>query len=545
MTSINKVYLFLIITSISAKSLTTRHSYNTLIDENSINHATPHITNLLRNKTDGFSSEEKQKLQILGLTEKDGKFKAIQPTDLDQNYNTEHFIFYYTLEGNDAVESLEYIIEMGYVYEEVWKFYIDTLGYDPPPLGENNFYQIYVQNLPSFYFGITYTTDGVISEPSCLSFIKMRNNYSASQFSLLTELENIKVTAVHEFFHAIQFGYNCYEKLWMMEATAVWSEDKLYDNINDLYRYIPSWFNNPQTPLNDETSHMYGSFIFFQYLDEHHGGVNTIKSCWEYSRQLASSQADMSILAIDNALKDENSSFNQAHSRMRIANLIMSNNSTLGPYAYHEADGYKSVIENISQQMILFESGDDKIIQNLYSREFSSSYYDIISESSFSIELIDDQNNFQLTSVTKKSNQDDWDIRVSDNINIDPTINFEWIKLIITSNSFNDINPSYTFKIMDGYSEDFTFFPPYPNPSINESINFKIQVISPQIIELKLFNLLGERVWFENILFNESQIREITWNGRNQKGESSSSGVYFLNIKGKKSTKSFKLIRLK
>ena len=59
-----------------------------------------------------------------------------------------------------------------------------------------------------------------------------------------TELENIKVTAVHEFFHSIQFSYNCFERLWIMEASAVWSEDQLYNGVNDHYRYLNSWFQN-------------------------------------------------------------------------------------------------------------------------------------------------------------------------------------------------------------------------------------------------------------------------------------------------------------
>ena len=51
-----------------------------------------------------------------------------------------------------------------------------------------------------------------------------------------------------------------------MEATAVWSEDELYNNVNDHYRYISSWFSNINKSLDDESSHMYGSFIFFNIL---------------------------------------------------------------------------------------------------------------------------------------------------------------------------------------------------------------------------------------------------------------------------------------
>ena len=45
--------------------------------------------------------------------------------------------------------------------------------------------------------------------------------------------------------------------------------DELFDGINDLYRYLPSWFSNPNKPIDDESNHMYGTFIFFQYIDEH------------------------------------------------------------------------------------------------------------------------------------------------------------------------------------------------------------------------------------------------------------------------------------
>ena len=118
----------------------------------------------------------------------------------------------------------------------------------------------------------------------------MHNSYSSSQFNSLSEFENIKVTAVHEFFHSIQFDYNCYSfdhGLWFMEATAVWSEDELYNGINDLYRYMPAWFSNPDRPINDQSSHMYGTFILFQYIDEHLGGPETIKACWENSRDIS------------------------------------------------------------------------------------------------------------------------------------------------------------------------------------------------------------------------------------------------------------------
>ena len=47
---------------------------------------------------------------------------------------------------------------MGEIFEQVWLFFMDTLEFDPPvsdPLENNDLYNIYVENLPSYYFGIT------------------------------------------------------------------------------------------------------------------------------------------------------------------------------------------------------------------------------------------------------------------------------------------------------------------------------------------------------------------------------------------------------
>ena len=42
-------------------------------------------------------------------------------------------------------------------------------------------------------------------------------------------IENLQFTAAHQFFHAIQFGYDAYEDAWFMEGTAAWIEDEVYD----------------------------------------------------------------------------------------------------------------------------------------------------------------------------------------------------------------------------------------------------------------------------------------------------------------------------
>ena len=66
------------------------------------------------------------------------------------------------------------------------------------------------------------------------------NDYSRGEFPTNTPEENLQVTAAHEYFHAVQFGYDVAEDGWVMEATATWAEDELYDGVNDNVQYLRS-----------------------------------------------------------------------------------------------------------------------------------------------------------------------------------------------------------------------------------------------------------------------------------------------------------------
>ena len=109
----------------------------------------------------------------------------------------------------------------------------------------------------------------------------MRNSYN--NFNQLSEIENIQTTIAHEFFHSVQLGYDGWEKQWLLEATAVWMEEEMFDDINDVHQYMTDWFRYPYRSLDEEGSRAYGSYIFFEYIDQHMGGNNTIKSLFELS----------------------------------------------------------------------------------------------------------------------------------------------------------------------------------------------------------------------------------------------------------------------
>lgn len=544
---------FISIALVYGNGITSQQSFSELFNIKSRIHATPHIANLVRNGPDQISISEQARLKDLGLNIKNNQLLAERPEGLERTYSTEHFLFHYTLDDSyNAVDNENYVQEMAEVFEQVWDFFADSLWFDQPPsdngIGGSDLYDIYIMNLPSGYFGITYTSNAEIGELSCSSFIKMRNSYDATVFSIHTELENIQVTAVHEFFHAIQFGYNCYERFWFMEATAVWSEDELFDQVNDLYRYMPSWFSNSGKPLDTEDTHMYGSFIFFQYIDEHLGGRETINQCWERSRYNANTTSDISFQSIDEALISKNSSFVDAFNRMRIANRILSSSLNAGIYRYEEADEYPVEQPGVKEH-IIYNQYDTESILNPKLKLYASDYYKLDSYTPVSISISSDSDpitDLSISSIIKHENEIKWTVRKGDQINIDPSLGIDYLSLLISNVNDRYESLDYRLTLRDGYLEDFTLFHPYPNPQIgNNSIHIDMQIISPQYIKIEIFNTLGQNIWSLKKKFNKPEVSTITWNGKNIDGENVPNGIYLIKASGKSKRYTKKVTYLK
>ena len=513
--------------------------------------------------TDLIRGEKTQSIRVLdttalGLSNNHNNINLVLPSAYDDSLETNHFRFYFTLgqESTHAIDSLEYVIAMSGIFEQVWSFFIDTLHFSPPPGIDypNNKYNIYIENINPNYFGLTYSINDGPDDPGCGSYIKMRNSYSGPAFSENTEVENIKVTAVHEFFHAIQFGYNCWEDFWFMEATAVWSEDELYNNINDLYRYLPQWFSNPNTSIETEGYYMYGTFILFQYIDEHLGGPETIRNSWQYSNQLAIENDGVSIQAIDKALKNMNSSFNETYHRMRIANRILSSNKNAGIYTYDQAEEYLDSAEVAyppPQNNIIFTEGNHEIVSSSLLDGYETFYYSLHLPSraghlitpvkiKFSPEIGD----FMFSTIIQLDSIE-WTVRSENELIIDPIIEYDWISFVVSAIGTETDNWDFSLIIQDGNITDFTIYNPYPNPFNNQGIHFDLQVIKNQDFDIQIVDILGKKLWQKSYSITDPQYINFSWDGKNNQGNMVANGVYFILIKGKDHTKVKKFTLLK
>jgi hypothetical protein len=140
-------------------------------------------------------------------------------------------------------------------------------------------------------FGYCTTDDPHASDPSyhyydVSGYCVVDNDFANRVFGGLEPAEARDVTAAHEFFHAIQFGYDWFEDLWLMEGTAMLMEGQFRPDVDDRVRYlVNSALTSPRTPVDRGAfGFEYGAWIYWRFLLEDLGDLNNflvIRNVWE------------------------------------------------------------------------------------------------------------------------------------------------------------------------------------------------------------------------------------------------------------------------
>jgi hypothetical protein len=231
-----------------------------------------------------------------------------------------HFRIHYATSGYDAPPSTstdgttpDWVKTVASTFEEIFAYY-KSEGYRlPQDLSGGSPYNIYLLDLSGLrLYGQTTSDQAVPSagfQNAFSSYMEVDNNFTDSIYKpgTYSPLQSLQITAAHEFHHAIQYTYNLYFDIWYAEATSTWFEDELYENVNQLYNYIPAWFSNSSLSLDSTTSTItgggYGRWIFNRYLAERHG-TGVVKAVWEKLATLNSTgnSADIPIVPVMESL---------------------------------------------------------------------------------------------------------------------------------------------------------------------------------------------------------------------------------------------------
>jgi len=129
-----------------------------------------------------------------------------------------------------------------------------------------------------------------------------------------------------------------------------------------------------------------------------------------------------------------------------------------------------------------------------------------------------------------KSNSGNYAVQTGSILNIDPGLNTDWIYVVIVADDDNGEEFNYILSFTDGIKNtitDFTILSQFPNP-FNNSITIKLKVITPQNIDLEVYDILGRKITtiFSGLLSDGNH--EYLWNGNNTNNEKVSSGVYYI-----------------
>jgi hypothetical protein len=205
------------------------------------------------------------------------------------------------LDAGGVIGIPDYVETVAGVMADVWTTEVDDLDYRSPKpdgtsendgggpeldvyltnLGDDGLYGYCTSDDPRLFSGYRYFDFS--------AYCVLDNDFSAAEFGYADTTLPLRVTAAHEFFHAVQFAYDLYEDGWFMESTATWIEDEVYDTIDDNRQYLSSSpLSDPTVPL-DKTAgfRVYGDWIFFRFLSESLGAgpgmddLGVVRKIWE------------------------------------------------------------------------------------------------------------------------------------------------------------------------------------------------------------------------------------------------------------------------
>lgn len=267
-------------------------------------------------------------------------FLAKKSADPIETYETIHFSIHYKRTGSDAIiltptdetgKTPAYILEIAKWLEVAWSTYVDNWGMRQPPkrsrsfyfnVSNNGKYGVDVGNIGDHftpagcaaYYAVTMQPPAstILFEndfrykANCkdLSPLTMETPTSDTSFSY-NYFEKwqlgVAVTAVHEFYHSIQFAYTpslTDIHIWY-EASATSMEEQLAPDVNDYWQYLDEYFFRNQNNFFSQDNGNpagYSKSILPLFMTKVIGS-NINKTVWEFL-----GQGDTLPLALNNSL---------------------------------------------------------------------------------------------------------------------------------------------------------------------------------------------------------------------------------------------------
>jgi hypothetical protein len=226
-------------------------------------------------------------------------------------YETDNFSIWW---GDNHTMGQTHIEKLGSNFEVSWQAVVEELGY-PQPVGTSETkFNVYIGD----------TGNGTPSAEGAVGYFWYAPDGSPMiviDKSLVKQPDSAKLTAGHEFFHAVQDAVDTYtfsgNAQWWYEATSNWILTEIYPTNGGYASTLYGVALRPEFPVNHfgypytgacEDDHHYGAFIFALYLSENHGGSDIIYDSW-----LSGSAGGDPLDVVDDLLKVKGTTLTDAH----------------------------------------------------------------------------------------------------------------------------------------------------------------------------------------------------------------------------------------
>ena len=541
-----------------------------------------------------LSSDKKLALQELGFNFSGEIVSTYRPQNLDHHVDEGIFRFHYTLTGIDAVspedadnnDIPDYVDLIVTTFTNIGLIDFTDMEFVRPPGdgwytqiddGGSDHYDVYIFNLETGYYGYVqaedyaqnnspltrgdneYSTD-VEEDRAMVTFMALRNNYNSFPG---IESEIIEVTSAHEFFHAVQYGYDGWEAGWLLESTAVWMEEHHYDHINDCYQFLEEFFEYPDWGINHDVNRGYGAYIYFSYLTENRVSNSLIRTIFERSREFNSFDIDYSIPTVSTALNDYSLDFETVTHDFFIANGMLSSDSAAGIYRYTEAETFPMDLLTF-EQSISAESDTTMYYYSQMLETFSALYYMVDTQDSSWINLVidllienSDDITYYVTSIVEHKNDstpNTYDVLTAHTQTIDVT-SIDTVIFLVSAFGYDSTDTEFSMRIIKNSSVEMANDPdlapiinqyalnsPYPNP-FNAHVTIHYEIPDNEPYYITIYDMMGKEI--RRFHHQTSGNQSIGWNGKDEYGIPLSSGLYIVNMKANNFTQSRRILLLK
>jgi hypothetical protein len=525
----------------------------------------------------------------------------VRADNLPFTYGGPHVLIHYATVGDSAIFEAnvdvdpadgipDYVNDLLDIFEYVWDYETDSLGYlEPLPdngRGGDDRLDIYMVNLGAGVYGFTVPDPDSIDQFKMPGYLEIDNDFAGTHYggSIETVLQAARVTAAHEFFHAVQYAYDRYEfeydnihqpsthKPWWLEASSTWMEDIVYDDVNDYLSYLPFFLPFPYLSLGTfsyaigtvESYHPYGACIWPIYLSEKYD-VDIIRRIWE---GCATVDGYNLLNVTDSLMRMESSSLEKAFLEFAVWNI------KVGEYADPDSsyeEGAFFPFPDTAINITAIGSTPTQFSRSDSLPEHLGTNYVVINtginEGGIGITFDGEDISaagWHVAALGHRQGYSPWeDLDVDTSSGLGSGSWRDWdrywdVTLVVTVAGLTPLDRSFNYSgtlrydaslVGEGGPPGFELLSAFPSPFV---ISENVQEVTIEYsldqryetgdITMLVFDLSGSLVRdIKGIRTDSGDQNSVSWDGKNDSGEYVASGIYILHLEGSGKSSSMKM----